>query len=406
MSSAANIPADCDVLVAGGGPVGSALAVALADGRRRIVVVEAQAGPPGGDARATVLADGSVRLLDALGVWAGLAGSAVPVRRVEVSRRGYFGRTRIDAAEEGVAALGHVVSHDELATALAAAARDAPGVEWVDAARANSAEIDGDAVRVCVERGDAAGSCAARLVVAADGTRSPLRDALGFRVSVYDYGQVALLATLRTACAPHTAHERFSDGGALALLPAGDRRSTLVWTVAADRADALVDLPRQEFAAAAGRLLGRSVCPVESLVVPVAYPLKMVEADRLVGERAVVVGNAARTLHPVAAQGFNLALRDVCALAEHLAEHDDAGASTALAAWSRARHGDQRRTRAFTHALARYVGHDGWIPAGVQAGTLLGLDLCPAGRHALAAQAMGLLGGLPRVGRWRIRSGA
>ncbi|MDX1609961.1 MAG: FAD-dependent monooxygenase [Halofilum sp. (in: g-proteobacteria)] len=395
---------DCDILISGGGPAGAALALALADGRRRIVVVEPRAEPPTGDARATALAEGSIRLLDALGAWAPLAPDSVAVRRVEVSQRGHFGRTRIDAAEEGVTALGRVVAYDALARVLAGLARAAPGVEWLAPRAVADARGEPEAMAVRIEHpdGGAAEERRARLVVAADGTDSPLRRALAIDTRVHDYGQTALLVALEAGGDPHTAHERFTDEGPLALLPAGGRRRTLIWTVAPERADELLALSPADFAAAVEGRLGRGQAPVRMLGTPARFPLRRVEAQYASGYRACLVGNAARTLHPVAAQGFNLALRDVCGLAAALAEVDDPGDESAREAWLERREADQWRTRAFTDLLAERFAERGAAPGAVRAGALLGLDLCPAGRHALAAQNMGLADGLPRVGRWRL----
>lgn len=400
---------DYDVLISGGGPAGSALALALGDGRRRIAVVEPRVEAHGpDDGRATALADGSVRLLEALGAWSGLAAHAAPIRRVEVSQRGHFGRTRIDAGDEGVMALGQVVPLGVLGHVLAERAQAAPGVEWISGAGVIAAEPDGpgEAVAVGLEAEGGGRACRARLVVGADGTGSPLREALGIATRVHDYGQTAVLAAVEAGGDPATAHERFTDEGPLALLPGPQGCRTLVWTVPNDKAEAMAGLGADGFAEAAALRLGAGLRPIRARGEPVAYPLRLTEAVAIHGPRSALVGNAARTLHPVAAQGFNLALRDVGTLAEAVAGGADPGQVGLLAAWAQLRRGDQWRTRAFTDALARGF-HGGGLPGGaLRAGALLGLDLCPVGRHALAAQTMGLTGRLPRIGAWRLGAGA
>lgn len=397
---------DCDILISGGGPAGAALALALADGQRRVIVVEPRSIPPQGDARATALAAGSVRLLDALDAWAELAADAVPIHRVEVSQQGHFGRTRLDAASEGVDALGQVVAYDALARVLATRAQAAPGVEWLAPAAVTGAVADAEAmtVRIAEPGGAELPPRRARLVVAADGTASPLRSALAIGTRVHDYHQTAILADVDSAGDPNTAHERFTADGPLAVLPAGGRRRTLVWTVPTERAPELLALEPTDFLSQLARRLGRELAPRGLLRVPASYPLRRIEAHHATGYRACLVGNAARTLHPVAAQGFNLALRDVCELAAALAGTEDPGDETAHQAWLARRGADQWRTRAFTDLLARYFAEG--ATDGIRAGALLGLDLCAAGRHVLAAQNMGLLGRLPRVGRWRLESRA
>lgn len=395
---------DFDVLIAGGGPAGSALALALADGRRRVGVVEARSPVAGDSARSIALSAGSVRLLQALGVWPELAPTAVAIDRVEVSQEGHFGRTRIDAAEERLPALGYVVGHERLAGALATAAAAAPGVTWIAPARVQAADPADRAVPLQVDADDPslAGRYCARLVAAADGTASPLREALGISTAVYDYEQTALIAPVEAGGEPHTAHERFTADGPMALLPLGGAHRTLVWSLPAARADELAGSSREAFARAAARRLGRGLAPLRVQRAPVAQPLQRIEAERATVQRAVLIGNAARTLHPVGAQGFNLALRDVCTLAEAVLAADDPGAPAVLDGWRRQREGDQWRTRTFTDVLARgFHGGSGAVAAG-RAGALLGLDLFNPGRHGLAAQTTGLLGGLPRVGNWRV----
>lgn len=399
---------DCDVLIAGGGPAGSALALALADGHRRVTVVEARSAATGGDARSIALSAGSARLLDALGVWPSLAPDAVAIERVEVSQQGHFGRTRLAAADAGLPALGYVVAYDRLTAVLAEAAASAPGVTWLAPARVAGADADDDAIGVAVEADDPAraGTYRAALAVAADGAASPLREALGIATHVHDYHQTALIAPVEADGEPHTALERFTADGPLALLPRGGRRRTLIWTLPAERADEVAALPTTEFAGAAGRLLGRGLGALSVIAAPVAQPLRRIEAASATAPRAVLVGNAARTLHPIGAQGFNLALRDVCTLAESIVTVGDPGAPDVLADWRSARSRDQWLTRGFTDVLARGFHGGGFALAAARAGALLGLDLCSLGRQGLVAQTTGLLGGLPRVGGWRLDRGA
>ncbi len=397
---------DYDILIAGGGPVGSALALALADGHRRIGVVEARADLPPTGTRAIVLADGSVRLLRALGVWSDLAADAVPVRQVEVSQQGHFGRTRITADEEQVEALGRVVAYGALARALATRARAAAGVDWIAPAEVEGADADTDCVRVHLAAADGRRTVGTRLAVAAEGTQSPLRAALGIDSRSHDYEQTALLLDVTANGCGDVAHERFTHEGTIALLPRGEGHWTLVWALAREDAERWLAATPAELGEALTERLGQGHAPVAVAAPPQAYPLHRVEADAAVAQRGVVIGNAVRTLHPVAAQGFNLALRDACALAEHLESAPDPGAGDCLAAWQRARWLDQRLTRDFTDILARGFGHGPRALAGVRAGALLGLDLCSGARRQLAAQTLGLARGLPRVGSWRPESGA
>ncbi len=394
--------ANRDIVIVGGGPVGAALAIALADDTRAITVIEAHAEPPGGDTRATALSESSVRLLDALGVWPELAGDAVPIHTVEVSQQGHYGRTRLRAEDQRVRALGQVVAYDALARGLAERARGAPGVEWLAPATVAAIDQDADGVRLGIDGPDGHTERGARLAVAADGTRSPLRERLGIGVREYDYGQTALLLPLETGGDPNTGYERFTAEGPMALLPAGGRRRTLIWTLPPDSAETMAALTPERIAERVAALLGRSFGPIVPHGPPAAWPLRRVEAERGYDGRVALLGNAARTLHPVGAQGFNLALRDVCGLAAALEPARDPGDGETLAAWSRARQADRWRTRLFTDVLARGFVRGGHGLGAVRAGALLGLDSCSVARDGLAAQTMGLLGGLPRVGSWHL----
>ena len=397
-----SVDTGCDILIAGGGPAGAALALALADGARRITVVEARAQPPQGDTRATALGAGSVRLLTALGVWAELAPGAVPVHTVEVSQAGQFGRARLRASELGTDYLGQVVAYDALARVLAGAARAAPGVEWLAPASVEDIRSEDAAVRLQVLAPDGVCERTAALAVAAEGTHSPLRAAAGIGTRTHDYEQTALLTPVETRGDPHTGYERFTADGPMALLPAGGASRTLVWTLPPERARAHQSLDRSAFAQAVGRCLGRSLGPVVARGTPAAWPLKRVEAQQSWRGRVALIGNAARTLHPVGAQGFNLALRDVGWLAASLATAADPGDPEVLEAWARARRLDRACTRGFTDILARGFVRGGRALAGVRAGALIGLDSCPAAKSTLAGQTMGLIAGLPRIGRWQL----
>lgn len=394
--------ANPDIVIVGGGPVGAALAIALADGARAITVIEAHARTPGGDTRATALSESSVRLLDALGIWPELVSGAVPIHAVEVSQQGHFGRARLRAGDQGVRALGQVVAYDALARGLADRARGAPGVEWLAPATVARIDQDADDVHLGIDGPDGRIERRARLAVAADGTRSPLRERLGIGVREHDYGQTALLLPLETGGDPNTGYERFTAEGPMALLPAGGRRRTLIWTLPPDDAEAMAALAPGPLAERVAARLGRSFGPIVAHGPPAAWPLRRVEAEHGHDGRVALLGNAARTLHPVGAQGFNLALRDVCGLAAALERARDPGDDGTLVAWARARRADRWRTRVFTDVLARGFVRGGHALGAVRAGALLGLDSCSIARDGLAAQTMGLLGGLPRVGNWRL----
>lgn len=400
----------CDVLIVGGGLVGSTLAYALAQASIRTVVVEecdpAHSAQPSFDDRVTALANGSQRILQALGIWAELAPSAEPIESIHVSERGRFGTTRILAEEEGVPALGYTIENRILGGVVW------PGLEGFDSvvcqapAGLDSLTIEEDEVAATIRCGGGHRGVRARLVVAADGARSQVRQALGIDAREDAYDQKAVIVNCETE-ATHAgrAFERFTSTGPLAVLPLRDSRVAVVWTLdpaEADRVNGLDEAEfRRELQAAFGYRLGR----IERAGSRAVYPLTRVRSTAVTASRAVLVGNAAVSLHPVAGQGFNLALRDIAALAEmlsdaHRAEQAaDVGSPRLLAGYEAWRVGDQRRVATFTHGLVRLFGYESRPLAVTRGLGLMAFDLLPGAKKRLARQTMGLTGRLPRLAR-------
>lgn len=394
----------CDVAVIGGGLVGPALAVALAGaGVRTVALVPAAARSAGGATapRPIALAPSSHRILDALGLWPA-ASRPVPIRRIHVSERGGFGFTRIRAADYGVAALGHVCGAADLSAAIAAGLGRPGGPRRIAWSRGvTGLEAAPGGVRISV---DGVPALRAALVVAADGAQSEVRALLGVAVHERDYGQRALTATVESARAGDgTAYERFCDGGPLALLPLGGHRHGLVWTLPPARAGDLLRAGEAGFLAALRDAFGGRVGRFTGAGARTVHPLCSSRAARLTGERSVFVGSAARHLHPVAGQGFNLALRDVAVLAEMVVDAvragEDPGAAALLADYARRRDADHRVVTAFTDGLVRIFGLPAVPFAAVRGAGLVGLDLCPPLKRLIATGAMGVRGPQPRLQR-------
>jgi 2-octaprenyl-6-methoxyphenol hydroxylase len=392
----------CDVAIAGGGMVGLSLAAALGSLPLDVVVIEPVAPDadeqPSFDSRTTALSKGSRRVLVGIGAWAAVGGQATAIRRIHVSEQGAFGTAILTAEEQGVAALGHTIENRLLGRALRARVAACARVRLVPA---RVARLDGDAgaIRLATDAGQAV---EAKLVVAADGAQSAVRAALGVGARVDDYGQHAVIAHLDTArFHDYMAYERFTPAGPLAVLPIGGGRSSVVWTLepgAAKRALLLDDATfLSELQAAFGLRLGRFTRVGRRQ----AYPLALTQAVRLTAPRAVIIGNAAQSLHPVAGQGFNLALRDVAALAELLADArgGDPGAAGLLARYADWRAPDRRAVIRFTDSLVRGFGV-GFGPLRLARGQGLALfDLLRPAKHAFARRTMGLAGRQPRLVR-------
>ena len=396
-----------DVAVAGGGAVGATLACALADSGSSVLLADPSTGAaelsPAFAPRPLALSLASQRVLASLGVWEEADPRATPIESIHVSEAGRFGAVRLEAAECGVARFGSVVAADVLGAAL----RDAvarygvihrTGGHIVDA----SVSADGVVSRVVGEAGGESFPFSASLLAVADGGRSELREALGIGTAVRDYRQYAI-ASVVSARAPraHTAFERFTPGGPVALLPMGGPHYGLVWCCGEDRAEQLAGLPERDFAEALGAVFAGRLGGFASIGGRGTFPLRLVRARRIVGDRVVLIGNAANHLHPVAGQGFNLGVRDVACLAEAVVESRregcEPGDASTLERYRRWRAPDHAAVARFTDALIGIFGHRCSPVAPLRAPALAALDRTPPLKRLLARRAMGFAGRTPRL---------
>jgi len=401
-----------DIAIVGGGMVGASLAVAVAPLGLKVARIEAvahdSASQPSFDERTTALSNGSCRILQTLGVWAQVQTQAVPIRKIHVSDQGRFGFARIDAAEQGLPAMGYVVPNRALGAAL-----------WPRVLASPHIQVHCPAQVVRIERGErtvaleiatagitagaaAAGATAgaaaridARLVVAADGVHSAVRGAFGVDVQTRDYEQTAIITTvLPQRFHDHVAYERFSASGPLALLPLEGGRCALVLTLSRAAAESAMVWSDDEFLAEVQRRFGFRLGRFLKVGRRVPYPLSLTRAERTSAERCVIIGNAAQSLHPVAGMGFNLGLRDVASLAELLAEHRrepsfDAGAAGLLAEYDAWRAADRAGVLAFTDGLVRLFANPSSVVRRLRNIGLLAFDLLPPAKAALSSLSAG-----------------
>jgi 2-octaprenyl-6-methoxyphenol hydroxylase len=353
-----------DLVIVGAGPVGATLALALSESDLDVVALDARpAGTIARSDRSLALSHGAKLIFERLGVWnavAALPGAVTPITAIDISQRAGFGRARLHASDQGVDALGYVVSYRALQHALdAALARAGMSVEHgVGVTRVSATAAS---AKIAGERNGAAVEWSARLAAVADGG-SGVVDYIARRR--HDYDQVALVAKV-WATEPHggLAFERFTDQGPMALLPEEDHYG-LVWTTSPENASALVSLPERSFLDALTQRFGPCAGPWTRVADRRTFPLTLEFATRVVGERTVLLGNAAQALHPVAGQGFNLGVRDAYELAQELlaisvaTDRDHFGAPSFLAAYSRRRRADRWSGIAFTHGLLGLFGAD------------------------------------------------
>jgi 2-octaprenyl-6-methoxyphenol hydroxylase len=398
-----------DIAIVGGGMVGASLAVALAPLGLKVALIEAvphgDAGQPSFDERTTALSNGSCRILQTLGVWAGVKAQATPIRKIHVSDQGRFGFARIDAAEQGVAAMGYVVPNRALGAALWLRLESGGGVHDYCPAGVSRVAANEDSVTLEVAQGAGTASLDTRLVVAADGAQSAVRSAFGVDAEIRDYEQTAVITTvLPQKFHDGVAYERFTDSGPLALLPLDGGRCTLVLTLSRAMAEAALQWSDAEFLAEVQRRFGFRLGRFLKVGRRTAYPLFLTRAARLSAGRCVIVGNAAQGLHPVAGMGFNLGLRDIASLAELIAErrHDpgfDAGAASLLAEYDAWRTADRGGVIAFTDGLVRMFANPLNVVRRLRNAGLLAFDLFPPAKAALSRLSAGGGSRVPKLAR-------
>ena len=394
-----------DVLIVGGGLVGASLAIALAPLGLDVGLVEAS--PPGAlpavfDQRNLSFAEATVHALDALGVLPLLRAPTGRIRRIHASRAGDFGRIRLDAAMHGRHEFGRVVVARDFGEALEARLAMLPRLQRYRPARfigLDAADAGLRAVRIADADGERV--LHARLLVAADGARSSVRDALGIAAREHDYQQTLFVARLRTQAPPDgTAYERLTASGPTALLPRGDGHYGLVHGVAGAEAAAVTALDDAGFLARVQAAFGWRAGRFLAVGPRSAYPIVGSVAEALVAPRAVLVGNAAQSLHPLGAQGFNLGLRDALTLAECIAAGPgDAGDAAVLRLHAARRADDRARTLAFSDGLARLTANDAPLLRPLRSAGLLAGDASGWLQAWLVGGAMGYRGDVPALCR-------
>jgi 2-octaprenyl-6-methoxyphenol hydroxylase len=401
-------PDTYDIAIVGGGMVGATLAVSLAPLKLRVALIEAvphnAAAQPSFDERTTALSNGSRRILETIGVWPQLDAAASAIRKIHVSDQGRFGFARIDAAEQGLAAMGYVVTNRALGQALWACMA-AESLRVFCPAEVAQVESSNNAVRIDIRQGGVVSPIRAQLVVAADGARSAVRSAFGVDAEVRDYDQTAVITTiLPQRFHEHVAYERFTSDGPLALLPLEGGRCTLVLTLSPQAAEIALHWSDAEFIAEVQRRFGFRLGRFLKVGRRVPYPLALSRAQRTSEGRCVIIGNAAQGLHPVAGMGFNLGLRDVASLAELLAEAAgdpgfDPGSRQLLAAYDAWRAADRGGVIAFTDGLVRLFSNPLRAVQRLRNLGLLAFDLLPPAKAALSQLSTGANGRVPKLAR-------
>ena len=403
-----------DLVIVGGGMVGASLAAALMTVAQElaltIALVEIAPLPetrltgyqPSYDARATALAYGSRKIYEKMGVWDTLATQLSAIKDIHVSDKGHFGATRLNAAQERVAALGYVVENHWLGRVLLNHLEqhaDKACLDFICPAEVLNIKPQTEKMHLTLLAAGNSREITADLVVMADGGRSALREQMGIGYQHIAYEQHAVVANI-SPDRPHKniAYERFTDTGPLALLPlqdqAGLHRCGLVWTVPDADLDEVMALSDEAFLQRVQERFGYRAGRFIKVGERFSYPLKLVLADEQVRRGLVVLGNAAHALHPIAGQGYNLALRGVVDLAQHIIDARKQGLPLGdlahLQAYHQGRIADQQRTIGLSDKTMKlFSNRNPLLALGRDLGLQL-LDICPPAKTVFARGAMGL----------------
>ncbi len=347
-----------DVLIVGGGPAGSSLALALQGDGLDVVVLESKPDVGGiEDPRALALSYGTRLILQQLDTWRRLR-AATPIETVHVSQRGGFGRTLLTAKESGLPALGYVVDYPDLAAALYAKVVEAK-LAYLSGATVTALRTGADSAEAEFDFEGQSHQVRARLLVLADGGRC-LDLPPEMRQSVKDYHQCAVLARVKSELPNrHIAYERFTPWGPIALLPSGDGWA-LVWTASTEEAGELMALEDEEFLARLHHRFGDRVGRFTATGRRASWPLYLKQTRPVTRHHLAVIGNAAQILHPFAGQGFNLAVRDSWELADEILKTpvEDIGSEPMLKAYRQRRSWDTGGGIAFTDSVLGLFTND------------------------------------------------
>ena len=392
-----------DIAIIGGGMVGAALAALLsaAQKRWRIALIESfplptESSPhfqPSFDDRSTAIAEGSVELLRAAGVWEQLAQRATAIKQVHVSDKGHLGGSLISADQAGVNAVGHVIPNGWIGRVLISQLRELDNVTLIAPNKVERLVPIRDGAELQLQDGE---TLCTQLAVIADGANSTLCRQLGIVATIEDYHQTAIIANVSYSQSHQgVAFERFTDQGPLALLPLGlnseAKQSALVWTHPRQQADEILALDDREFLALLQQRFGHRLGEFTKVGKRDSYELQLSEANEQVRSSLVVMGNAAHFLHPVAGQGFNLALRDCAALADTLKTAGDLplGQLSLLQKYLDRQRLDQQATIHFSDQLTKLFSNNRLPEAAARALGFVGLDFLPLAKTLLTQQTMG-----------------
>ncbi|MES2216881.1 MAG: FAD-dependent monooxygenase [Pseudomonadota bacterium] len=384
-----------DIIIVGGGMVGASLACALMNHTLKIALIDAAPLNTKDDPRLIALNHSSVCFFKNLAVWDDLIKHAEPIYQVHISDQGQFGMTRLTAREVDLNTLGHVVPAKYINAALDKIIHQTNQITVFRPATLNKISQTSTQVEITLATESGEINLAGKLLIAADGTHSTVRKELNIPIDIKDHQQSALV-TVTTLQRPHQniAYERFHRGGAIAMLPLPELQAATIWTDDNAVIDKLLQLPDHEFLATLQKQFGYRMGKLLQTSTRHRYPLQHMTAARTCQQRILLIGNAAHTFHPIAAQGFNLALAEIAMLVQFITDHPGREDWSDYAAWQTQR---QTTSHHLSERLPSLFAQD-FLPLklGRQLG-LLALDICTPLKTRFTRAALGKMNNMPRL---------
>lgn len=405
-----------DVVIVGGGMVGASLSllldpfmkkgltVALVDAHEisSQTISQLEMQQPSFDDRSTAISLGSKRILSDLGVWSQMKNASTVIDHIQVSQQKQFGRVRLHAQDANVEALGFVVENKSIGVGLQTGLLKQKRLSIFSAVNVIDYKLADNAANISIQSKDSDDMILieADLLVLADGASSEGCRQLGIPQSRFEYEQNAIVCNV-SFDRPHEqwAYERFTQDGPLALLPVNTNQYALVWCMGSQQSEQRMAFTDAQFKSELQALVSFDKGRITQVGKKSTYPLALVQSDEQVRRHVVVLGNAAHALHPVAGQGFNLALRDAKALAHAISKQlDSPGELTGLLEYQKNQTADQALTTKISHSLPIKFGEPGLHWSLLRGVAMTAMDIIPTSKQLFANQAMGLVG---KASEWR-----
>lgn len=382
-----------DAIIVGGGPVGLMLSIGLAEQGRKVLLVERSLPEfsPSFDGRVLALTYASKRFLEQLNIWQKLEPHTTSIEHVHVSQKGYMGLTHLHAKEMNVPALGYSVTASDLGNVLWSNAEAHKSIRVLTESELVSYEQQDDKMLVQLQVQDTLFTFQSLLLVGSDGTQSKVRELMGVELQEKSYDAFGVIAKIETELNPQGwSFERFTKEGPVALLPMTENFHKAVMVLPSKKMDWVKSLNDKEFIQAFSEKMGERLGRFLSVSERVIYPLKETYALEMAKGRTVLMGNAAHTQHPVAAQGLNLGIADIQVFLEVVQENSDIGEPSGLQVYQIKQQPHHEKIMGLTDGLIHIFQNASPVIGHMRGIGLMVMEAAPALRQRFTRMGMGI----------------